>query len=481
MTQEQAKSTTRTALALQPKPTYNERRNRNLPMLLTRRALIASALICPIEARAQKAEPMLLDLRPGKLRLVESAETDVWTINGGVPGPVLRVKQGEEVSVRLINNLSQPAALHWQGVRLANAMDGAPGLTQAPMAPGERMDIRFIAPDAGTYWYRPSAFPNAAEQKGRGLYGLLIVEGPDDPPVDREFLAIIDDWRLDEQGQIRSPFLDVADVTGPGRIGDLITINSQSIPQVMTAPPGARVRLRILNACSARLISLTFNGLRPLVVGVDGQSCEPFEPARMTLPSGPGSRFDVIFDLPAQAGAQESLTFRDGVLNGDASIEPRKLIAFETTGDALPARDPIRSRQNPALPAVIRLQGAKRLDLTIARRESNDPRKVWAFNGLASHGADAAPLFKAKRGQPVTLGFVNNSKVAHSIHVHGHAFRVLHLLDDGWEPYWRDSVIVPPGGTVRVAFVADNPGKWLIESTILDHAMSGLTGWFEVG
>jgi FtsP/CotA-like multicopper oxidase with cupredoxin domain len=86
-----------------------------------------------------------------------------------------------------------------------------------------------------------------------------------------------------------------------------------------------------------------------------------------------------------------------------------------------------------------------------------------------------------KRGQPVTLGFINKTQEPHTAHVHGHALRVLHLLDDGWEPYWRDSVIVPPGGTVRVAFLADNPGKWLIESTILDHAMSGLAAWFEVG
>ena len=64
--------------------------------------------------------------------------------------------------------------------------------------------------------------------------------------------------------------------------------------------------------------------------------------------------------------------------------------------------------------------------------------------------------------------------------MHGHHFRVLHLLDDGWEPYWRDSLIIPPGRRARIAFVADNPGKWLIESTILEHAMSGVSAVFEV-
>jgi hypothetical protein len=385
------------------------------------------------------------------------------------------VKQGDEVFVRLINSLSQPVALHWQGVRIANAMDGAAGLTQAPVAPGERMDIRFTAPDAGTYWYRPSAFPHAAEQKARGIYGMLIVDGPDDPPVDQEFLAIIDDWRLDGQGQIRGPFPDLSDVTGEGRVGSLITVNSQAIPQTLAARPGARVRLRILNACSARLMGLGFEGLRPLVVGVDGQSCEPFEPARMTLPSGPGSRFDVICDLPREAGAEPALTLRDFGQRGD------KLLAFAMEGPPLPQRGPVLSKQNPALAPVIKLQAAKRLDLTIEKNENTDPRKVWTLNGVASHGADAPPLFKVKRGQPVTLGFINKTQEPQTAHVHGHALRVLHLLDDGWEPYWRDSVIVPAGATVRVAFLADNPGKWLIESTILDYAMSGLAAWFEVG
>ena len=452
-------------------------------MPLTRRALLASALFLPIPARASAGEPTLLDLRPGELRLTPepALPTDVWTINGQVPGPVLRAKQGDEVFVRLINNLSQPVALHWQGVRIANGMDGAAGLTQTPVAPGERMDIRFIAPDAGTYWYRPSAFPHAAEQKARGVYGVLIVDGPDEPPTDLEFLAVIDDWRLDQRGQIQGPFPGAADVNGKGRIGPLVTVNSQAIPRILTSPPGARVRLRILNACSAQLMGIGFENLRPLVVGVDGQSCEPFEPARMTLPSGPGSRFDVICDLPPEGAAVSALTLRPIGLSGDSGDEPAsKLISFNLVGARPPARSPTRWKQNPALPPVIRLQNAVRQDLTIHKSESNDLRKAWTFNGIASHGADAPALFSAKRGQPVTLGFINRTRVDHTIHVHGHALRVLHLLDDGWEPYWRDSVIVAAGGTVRVAFLADNPGKWLIESAILDHAMSGLATWFEV-
>jgi FtsP/CotA-like multicopper oxidase with cupredoxin domain len=452
-------------------------------MPLTRRALVASALLAPIPARAGAAEAMVLDVRPGSLRLAPAPkpETAVWSINGTVPGPVLRAKQGEEIFIRLINNLNQKMALHWQGLRSGDGSAQAAGFLQEPLSPGEQRELRFTTPDAGTYWYRPSLFPHAAEQKGRGVYGLLIVDGPDDPPVDREFLAVIDDWRLDEDGQIRGPFLDLADVKGAGRIGSELTVNSRALPQVMSAPPGARVRLRILNACSSRLMGLTFENLRPLVVGIDGQACEPFEPARMTLPSGPGSRFDVIFDMPRDAGPDPALSLRDMGLSGDSKNEQgRKLISFRSEGAPAPARGPVRSPPNPNLPPVIKLQSAHRLDLTIEEGKSADPRKAWTFNGVASNGADAPALFRVKRGQPVSLGFINRTRIAHTAHVHGHAMRVLHLLDDGWEPYWRDTVIIPPGATVRVAFQTEWRGKWLIESTILDHAMSGLAAWFEV-
>ena len=453
-------------------------------MILSRRALVATALTLPLSARAQTPArgPLVFDLKPGKLRLrpEPAAESPVWCINGRVPGPVVRVKKGEEVFVRLVNRLDQPTALHWQGVRIRNDMDGVAGLTQQAVAPGGSFDYRFTPPDAGTYWYRPSVWPLVAEQKGRGLYGLLIVDDPEDPPVDREFLIVLDDWRLDAGGQM-APFLDPADVSGEGRIGPLVSVNSSAIPQVMSVPPGARVRLRLLNACAARLAGLVLADMHSFLVSIDGQACAPFEPARGTLPAGPGARFDLIFDMPTEATARPALLLRGGGLKSGSPEEPdRELVVFTAEGAALPARPAVTSKANPILPSVIRLQDAKRLDLAIEASGSSDPRKTWTLNGVASSGTGTPPLFRVKQGQPVSLGFLNKTGVVHTIHIHGHVLRILHLLDDGWEPYWRDSIIVPPGRTARVAFVADNPGRWLVESTILDHAMSGLAGWFEV-
>jgi FtsP/CotA-like multicopper oxidase with cupredoxin domain len=80
----------------------------------------------------------------------------------------------------------------------------------------------------------------------------------------------------------------------------------------------------------------------------------------------------------------------------------------------------------------------------------------------------------------VTLGFVNHTAFVQQMHVHGHAMRLLHDLDDGWEPYWRDAVLVPEGKTKHAAFVADNPGKWAIECLIAGRQATGMATWFQV-
>ena len=185
-------------------------------------------------------------------------------------------------------------------------MDGVAGLTQQPVAPGASFDIRFTPPDSGTFWYRASAFPHAAEQKGRGLYGVLIVDEETPPAVDQDVLLVLDDWRLDDKGAIVANFLDPTEVKGEGRVGSTISVNSASAPQEMFFAPGARVRLRLLNACNARLAGFIFDGATPLVVAVDGQPCESFNPVRNTVPAGPGARFDVLLDMPGKAGEERS-------------------------------------------------------------------------------------------------------------------------------------------------------------------------------
>ena len=101
------------------------------------------------------------------------------------------------------------------------------------------------------------------------------------------------------------------------------------------------------------------------------------------------------------------------------------------------------------------------------------------INGAAGDPS-AAPLVKVKPGTPVVLALKNETGFVQPMHLHGHSFRLLHALDDGWEPYWLDTVLVPEGKTIRIAFVADNPGDWLLASTVMERFDAGLWTWIEV-
>ena len=444
---------------------------------------LASVLALPARAELPSAQDgfRVLEAREGNLSLLPepASPTAVWSYNGEVPGPLLQFKKGEEVKVRLVNKLAQPASLNWHGVRIVNAMDGVAGLTQEPVSPGGSFDYRFAPPDSGLFWYHPQVILFDREQQGRGLYGIMIIDEEAPPRADRDMLVVLDDWLLDEKGQIAgfNP--------GASRIGALVTVNSRAVSVAETLPPSSRLRLRIVSVADTRLMLIAFNGVRPLILAVDGQPCEAFEPVRQVIPLGPGARFDVMLDLPGDAGAAANVT-----LLGDNEPD-RVLLAFKTAGEKRPPLPPVTSLlQNPLLPSEIKLQASRKVDILIEAitglgtgpipAAAQDRPLYWKLNGKAFRGFTPAPLFSVKRGTPVTLGFVNHTAFVQQMHVHGHAMRLLHDLDDGWEPYWRDAVLVPEGKTKHVAFVADNPGKWVIECLMAGRQASGMATWFEV-
>ena len=88
--------------------------------------------------------------------------------------------------------------------------------------------------------------------------------------------------------------------------------------------------------------------------------------------------------------------------------------------------------------------------------------------------------FRSSAAAPVMLAFANNTAFPHAMHLHGHHFRLLDNLDDGWKPFWLDTVVVAPKDKARIAFVADNPGKWMIHCHMLEHQETGMAAWFEV-
>src|SRR5688572_11142129 len=181
-----------------------------------------TAAIDPRPARAGAPRQVRLAPAPAKATLAgsQNPQTAVWAYDGKVPGPTLRLRRGEPVRIIVENKLDEDTTVHWHGIRLPNAMDGVPGLTQPPIRPGETFTYEFTPPDSGTFRDRPPA--NSLQQLGRGMAGALIIEESEPVAVDREILWMIGDWRLGQDTQIVAGFGNAMEAAMAGRIGNLV-------------------------------------------------------------------------------------------------------------------------------------------------------------------------------------------------------------------------------------------------------------------
>ena len=469
------------------------------PALPSRRHVLAglggASLLAPAAGLAQApgeapkvadgAQSRALTAAPAKARLrpTPPVDTEIWAFDGSTPAPTLRIKQGEPLNLRLTNKTTAPLGLHCYGLRGEAVRDGVGGFSQPPVAPGETGEFRLTPPDSGTLLYRPLVLGGSSEPCGRGLSGMLIVEEKEPPAVDLDLPVLVTDWLLGDDQSLQPFALQGNAAASAGRLGSWLTVNGGSPPRPVTARPGARIRLRLANACNARIMRLRFDGGKPTVIAVDSQPTESFEPVRSQLPFAPGTRYDVILDLPIEVGASVNVT---------ALIGPGlPLVRIVTVGESKvpPAAVP-QLKLNPTLPAAVRMQDATRPEIVVeGGAKLGDDQKLdfsgldlarpWRINGSVG-SLEGKPLFSVKRGTPMVIAIDNRTAFIQPFHVHGHSFRLLHPLDDGWENYFLDTVQIPERKKLHIAFIADNPGRWLISSTVLERFDLGVWTWFEV-
>jgi FtsP/CotA-like multicopper oxidase with cupredoxin domain len=412
---------------------------------LSRRALIAAsglATLFPASARTQPAPSdgfRVLRAKSGiaPLRGAERETTAIWGYSGVVPGPTLRIRRGEELKVRLHNELPADTSIHWHGVRVPNAFDGT-SLTQKPVAPGATFDYRFAPPDAGTFWYRPAV----RAQENRALQGAFIVEEAQAVDVDRDVALMLDAWPAGPDAK-EAPFFTI---NGLPALDIAVTANE-------------RVRLRLINAADDRLITLRIDRHPVTVVAIDGQPAEPFAAREGRITLSPGNRADLFVDAVLEPGSVAPLVLQN---DGDVPIG-RLIYAARPPARPAPRADTKPLPPNP-LPARMDFRGALRIEHAL---------------DVDRAGLPAKPLFSVKRGRTVQLALKNGAPNPSVLHIHGHAVRLLDALDDGWKPFWLDTILCVPQQTTRVAFVADNLGKWLLQARGIG-AVSGMTAWFEV-
>ena len=447
--------------------------------MISRRSVLAGALLLPALPRFVLAD-VSDGVRTIRARRVsahlmgnQGPLTSLWAFSDAWPPAVLRARQGSEFKTRFINELDRDISIHWFGVR------GPADVMSLTIAPGEAnaIDCNFTPPDAGTFWLGPIA--DVSRLRDMGLYCMFVVAEKEDIPGFADLAVTMDDWRLTNGGAIEeASFGSLDDAIGQGRMGNWFTANGAHLPRLETSR--GLVRLRILNAANVRTMALLFKGADPWIIADDGQPTAPRHIGETPLFLAPGQRADLLIE-EGEADITVALDLFEDVV---------EVFHIARTVEA----PPIALPDNFALPPNpisrnLDLEAAKTVALVIEGGEKGgmagaelngqhlelrallEKGYAWAFNGVA--GLAATPWQSFKQGDTVILAVDNQTGFDQPLHIHGHVWQPVSDDIAGGQP-WRDTAIVGTHKKVKLAFVADNPGRWGLHSTIAERMDTGL-------
>lgn len=494
---------------------------------------------------------------------------DTITLNGQYPGPLLRFREGEDVTIRVTNKLAEASSVHWHGLLLPGDMDGVPGLNGFKgIEPGETFTYRFRIRQSGTYWYHS----HSGGQEQEGLAGPIVIDPAkgDIVKADRDYVVMLTDFtdekatdilshlkadsgyynyskrtigdffrdaaekgfgatvrdRLD-WGEMRMDPTDLSDVSG---YTFLINGKSASANWTGLFKPGERVRLRFVNAAAMTYFDLRIPGLKMIVVAADGQNVMPVPVDEIRLAIA--ETYDVIVtpdedkaytifaqSLDRSGHARGTLAPREGM---EAAIPPMRARTLLTMNDmgmgsmegmdhgAMPGMDMSgmdHSKMSPEEMAAMSAakpdsgeeeaprgwaSGAPAGDKVLSYRDlksltpqtdtrtpsreitvhlgGNMERYIWTLDGKKF--AEAKPI-ELTYGERVKITFVNETMMAHPMHLHG----MFVELENG-QPAARlpnkHIVNVPPGQSYSVLLTADEAGEWAFHCHLIFHMASGM-------
>ena len=413
----------------------------------------------PDIAAAQSRLSLKLQASAGSIALRQGqAETPIWSLQGSPPDPGLRFRRGDELEIAFQNDLPVPAVLNWRG--LDGVAGAEPLAARPPLASAARENLVIPLRHAGTFLCDLTLLGDGTARPSRSL--PLIVAESEPVAIDRDEVFLIEDWRLRTDGSAIGPGVDRKDTTL------LYTVNGLTMPDI-TARARERFRFRFINGCQRAVIAVKMEGYEVRVMALDSQPAEPFPARNGALVLAPGGRADAFIDAGTMPGSTSSILLHDGK---EARPIARLVISKEPPlrDAALPVAPPLPSN---GLPAQLDLRDAQRFELTLG-----GPQGDWVRP--ANFAGSAAPAFRAKAGRTVVLALTNRGEIPAVFHFHGHHFRLLDRLDDGWKPFWLDTLALDSGQTQRIAFAADHAGRWLLETVATDWAAPRLVRWYSV-
>ena len=458
-------------------------------------------------------------------RRVGNRELLGYGFTGQIPGPLLWVPEDATVTIDFTNRIDWPTAIHWHGLRLDNASDGVPGVTQDPIEPGEtfRYTVRF--PDPGLYWYHPHHREDV--QQDLGLAGNLMVRASDPDyygPAHVEEIVMLDDLLLGEHGLV--PFgLERATHALMGRFGNTMLVNGEPDYE-LSVPRGTVVRFFFTNASNTRTFNVSFDGAPMKLVGADIGNCER-EAWVESVIIAPAERYIVHVAFP-ESGEYRMLNGVQGIDHVGGSFFPEEdvlgvvRVGSETAAPDLTAafgalREDARVREEIApyrplfggpIEKTLELDMTVRdLPLVVERLMQVDsayfhpiewsgtmpmmnlmstPENVsWTLREPATGRENEAIEWTFRVGDVVKLRIRSRRETLHQmqhpIHIHGQRFLV--LATNGVENEnlaWKDTAVVPVGGALDILLELSNPGRWMLHCHIAEHLEAGMKMVFTV-
>ena len=562
-------------------------------LFTTRRAMLKGAVglgglaAIPAWARAMPHGPIrqgfdevsgrVIDLAVGQGAIeVAGRSGHAFAVNGSVPGPLVRLKEGEAVTLRVANHLAQDTSIHWHGLLLPFQFDGVPGVSFPGIKPGETFVYELPAlRQSGTYWWHS----HSDLQEQTGHYGPIIIDpaGPDPVQADRDYVLLLsefsplhphtimaklkkgeeyfnrqktswtDDYRLSGSDRrmwagMRMMPTDIADVTG-STYTYLINGHAPEDRLEYLFSPGERVRLRIINGSAMSFFNIRIPGVRMSVVQADGKNVRPIEVDEFQI--GTAETYDIVVEPTAEAHtvvaeamdrsgmAVATLTSRAGARAPVPSLRDPVLLTMTDMGHGgmdhsggghsnmghAPStggmdHGSMKMRDTSSLPPnvavgpgidMVSANPADRMgdpglgldkvghkvltyrDLT-ALEPNDDPRKpsrhmqihltgnmeryMWSFDGRKFNAVADQPI-RFAYNERVRVKLVNDTMMAHPIHLHGHFFELVNGADRMHQPQ-KHTVIVQPGGSATFDLTADEPGDWAFHCHLLYHMHAGM-------
>lgn len=427
-------------------------------MLSVSAAALATAVPATRALAANRS--LIIRAEPSDVRLsgVDGPASQMMTYNGTFPGAEIRLQQGDRLDARLDNALEEGTLIHWHGIRVPNAMDGVSMLTQEVLSPRQLFEYRFSVPDAGTYWYH--AHYLSYDQVARGLFGPLIVTETHPPDVDRDITVQLLDLKIDASGRF-DPDTNTSAFTTLGRIGN---VQKAHVSVSQPVRIGDRIRLRLINTATDRIVAVQITGLDGRLVALDGMPLsDPRDFDVVTL--GPGQRADVIGDVTGAIvfnDVRESVQALGGLMVSGQRTRRQVGVA------ALPP-NPAAPLGRPAPNVELVMQGG-------AGGGAHGGFAGWAFNDVS--GLSDQPLAQIKRNETMAIQLVNATAWPHAIHLHGQHF--YEIGADGSRGDNRDTTLLEPGQTRIIDCQFTNRGRWLLHCHMLSHQADGMATWIDV-